>query len=335
MNQTARQCPDQVVPPSDILPGLGRHHWTRKLFYIGLTAVVLFFLGRVLIKALHETSWSEVHLKPLFLVLGILCLALNRFLAGAILHFVLRAFGHRNKPANSVAANWVAALGRYIPGKMASVGGLVVLLTRLRVQLSVAMGATFLFMGLTIFIGILFSAPLLLLESVRTTVPAAWLWCGLVALGGIVCLHPRVFIGLCNFGLRRLRREPLRTRLQERHLLAATGLGAALYLSQGMAAWFIARALTNVGLGHYWLFVATVAFASVAGILAFFAPAGIGVREWVYLLLLGPVLGDGPAALVAVLVRLILVLSDIGTGTVGMLILRSHFASSPEAPKTR
>ena len=328
MNQRARQCAEKAVPSSDVLPGLSRHHWTRKLVYIGLTAVVLFFVGRVLIKAWRETGWSEIRPEPLFLVLGILCLVLNRFLTGAILHFILRAFGHRNKPANSVAANWVAALGRYIPGKMASVGGLVILLTRLGVQLPVAMGATFLFMGLTIFIGILISAPLLLLESVRGTVPAAWLWCGLVTIGGIVCLHPRVFIGLCNFGLRRLRREPISTRPQGGYLLAAMGLAAAHFLSQGMAAWFIARALTDVGIGHYWLFVATAASASVAGILAFFAPAGIGVKEWVYLLALGPVIGDGPAAVVAVLVRLILVLSDIGTGTIGTLILRRHLSPS-------
>ena len=328
MNERAAQVGESCALVSEPVGRAGRRQWVRRLIYLCLTGGVLFFVGRMLIKTLSKTDWSQARADPLFLALGVLCLFLDRLVLGATLHLIISAFMHGHKLRSSVAVNWVASLGRYIPGKFASVGGTVILLARLGVQLPVAMGATFLFMGLTILVGIAVSAPLLLLESVRSAVPAAWLWCGIVLVGAMVCLHPRVFLWLTNLGLRWLRRQPIHTRYRDRYLLAAMGMAVGHFLSQGLTLWLIARALTPVAVGQCWLFVSAAAFASVAGLLAFFAPAGIGVREGIYVWVLGPVIGGGPAALVAVLLRVILAISDVGTGAVGTLILKSRLSPS-------
>ena len=65
------------------------------------------------------------------------------------------------------------------------------------------------------------------------------------------------------------------------------------------------------------LFVCISALAGVIGFLAIFAPAGIGVREGILLLALTPVISAGPAALVAVLARLLSVSVNLALGGAG------------------
>ena len=57
--------------------------------------------------------------------------------------------------------------------------------------------------------GLIVSTPLLLSEPVRTRIPFGWLVCAILTAVGIVMLHPRVFVGLLNWMLVKIRRQPI------------------------------------------------------------------------------------------------------------------------------
>ncbi len=51
-----------------------RWGWLRKLIYLILTGLVLFFVGRYLIASVGGIAWDELRLAPLPLTLGVLLL---------------------------------------------------------------------------------------------------------------------------------------------------------------------------------------------------------------------------------------------------------------------
>jgi uncharacterized membrane protein YbhN (UPF0104 family) len=138
----------------------------------------------------------------------------------------------------------------------------------------------------------------------------------LVPAAGLVLLHPRVFNAAAARGLRLLKRAPLEQGLSLRGTAAALGWALAQWACWGLAVWLLGRGLPGahgpllaVSLGAY-------ALAWSAGFLFLVAPAGAGVREGALVLLLAPSLGTAQALGVALLVRLLTTVADVGWGAV-------------------
>ena len=69
--------------------------------------------------------------------------------------------------------------------------------------------------------------------------------------------------------------------------------------------------------GEPWRILALYPLAWMAGTVAVGAPAGVGVREAILTLGLEPVLGPGPAAVVALALRLVTLGGDLLTALAG------------------
>ena len=143
------------------------------------------------------------------------------------------------------------------------------------------------------------AAPLTLWPPVAQRLPLAWLWCGLLLAGGLVGLHPRVFLGLGGAILRRLGRPPLTLQFRAGNYAAPLALMLLNACLGGLALWLLARAITDVPAGWIPLFIAASSLAGVTGFLAFFAPGGLGVREGVPPAILGVAMSPAEAALAA------------------------------------
>lgn len=94
------------------------------------------------------------------------------------------------------------------------------------------------------------------------------------------------------------------------------------YLLLGLGLIAVARGLGIAQPGSAWPVVAALCFAGLAGIAAFFVPAGIGVREVALAWYLAPYIGPAPAALLAVSARVWISLGEAGLVGMGLLMLR-------------
>jgi hypothetical protein len=74
-------------------------------------------------------------------------------------------------------------------------------LRRFKVPGPIALAVVLVMDGLAVLTGLITGSPLLLWGPVRKILPTGWLWCGIVVIVGIVCLHPRVYGRLLNFAL--------------------------------------------------------------------------------------------------------------------------------------
>jgi glycosyltransferase 2 family protein len=120
----------------------------------------------------------------------------------------------------------------------------------------------------------------------------------------VALMHPRVFGPVAGWALRLLRRPPLKVTLGFGAVLGMLCLFTLDWLIAGTGAWLLARAITGLGVDDLPLVIVAYALAYVAGMVAFFIPSGIGVREAVLTASLSKELPGGVALTWALLLRL-------------------------------
>lgn len=255
----------------------------------GLTASAL---GQLDISA-WEPSWWLFGLSSVVLILGYFA---NAVLWGLIVHGL---GGPKLSTVTSIRVFMVANLGRYVPGKVWQIAGLVALARARGVRGSTATAAAVLGQGIG-----LAGATLLGLTSLWTVAEEPlWRWGLPVALlGGIaLVLAPPVFHGLVSLWFRLAKTDQPEDLGPEK---------AAIWLVLGLGTWIIYG-------GAFWILVESMGFdmspvsaastfaaAYVLGYVMVFAPAGIGVREGFLVALMAPRLGPAVAGGVAVIARL-------------------------------
>jgi uncharacterized membrane protein YbhN (UPF0104 family) len=120
----------------------------------------------------------------------------------------------------------------------------------------------------------------------------------------VALMHPRVFRPLAGWALRLARRPPLEVSLPFGKVLVILLLFAVDWFVAGLGAWLLARAVTGLTVEALPLVIVAYALAYVAGMIAFFIPSGIGVREAVLTASLSKELPGGVALTWALLLRL-------------------------------
>lgn len=299
--------------------------WLRIAIGVPLMALVWYFLVKGLAadfaKIHQQGGWKTIHVNWSFLAAALGALVAAKLMTAMNCRYVLGAIGQRLRHRQTVPIIWVASLGRYIPGKMAVVAGSVLMLTRLGVQWHLALAALFLSTALMILIALMSAVPLMFMPAMRQAIPYGWAASIVLLIGGLVCLHPRIFTRLCNLALTKLKRQPLPDRLELPSYFRAVGITLLRLFFLGVALWCAAAAFKWIGFGTFALALGAGGTASVAGFLAVFAPAGLGVHEFVYLATFGTLLGP-QVALLVVIFRILNLLSDAITGAAGMAMLR-------------
>ncbi|MHC4294764.1 MAG: lysylphosphatidylglycerol synthase domain-containing protein [Planctomycetota bacterium] len=284
--------------------------------------VVLFFVGWALIGRLAALQWDEVDFFFPLLGAAFLCGLLGRSISVLSYRALLRTYSRPPDWVSVMAIAWVSQIGKYVPGKIASIAGAVWLLRRYDVPGFPATSAVLLLHGLVVLVGLIISVPLTLWEPIRQILPAAWMWCSLLLVVGMFCLHPRIFAAAGNFLLRRFRYPELKRIPALRNYAIPVGVGIVQYLLIGVALWCVSNSVTEVSFAYLPLFVSAAALARSIGFLALFAPAGLGVREGILLIILGAIISPGTAAVTVVAIRLVLTIAEVLLAIIGAMILR-------------
>lgn len=281
---------------------------TRALVWVGqgiLALVLALFVWRSL--AGHWAEFRslslEIRPRPAWLVSAALVVWATYAVLIAAWLYVLRGWGQRLSYRAGAMIWCVSNLGRYVPGKVWGVAGLAVLAQRAGVQGWAAAASALALQGLAVGTG-----GLMVAATAPNSVPA---WAVFLALSlGAAAIVALVWEPGPRFLARfvpaiELRALPLGT------ALSAALITWASWLGYGVAFWLLARGLVGSELG---LASATGVFAAayIVGLLAIFAPGGVGVREVVLVALLTPAVGSGDAITLTVGSRLLLTVTETG-----------------------
>jgi uncharacterized membrane protein YbhN (UPF0104 family) len=102
----------------------------------------------------------------------------------------------------------------------------------------------------------------------------------------------------------------------------ATPIYAVVWVAVGSTFWLIASAFLAISLGQLPFYTGAFAAAWVVGVIAVYAPGGLGVREGVLVGLLNSRLGSADALVIAAASRVLLTLIDVAIAGVAFVILR-------------
>jgi hypothetical protein len=256
----------------------------------GLAALA--FLAGTLVDSWSELGRRLATFDPAPFGLGVALIMLQTVLVAAVWRDLLRLLGAEAGLARSYRLIFLAALGKYLPGKVWALGGVAVLAPAAGVPPRAAALASTGTVALVAIGGALVGGLAYLLWRLAVAPPLV-----LAAAGGLA-LAPWLAAGA---GVSR------RPRLALRALAAANGS----WLLLALANWSIARAIWPVGLDLAPPILASAALGWAAGLAAIAIPAGLGVREAVQALALADVLPPATATAFALLVRVALILADL------------------------
>ena len=299
--------------------------WRERLLRLGATATtianarrvriaaqLLLFVGLVFVLLRLRSIWRESHIDLSHVgwasLAGAALLGAIAVAGTALIWLeILRRLGESPQP------RWAgiylqAQLGKYIPGSLWQYAGRAV---TARVQ-GIAMRTT------TVSTAVELAAAVLAAGAAASLAGGAWLAAAVaVTAAAALCL-----------GWRMTTTTPRATSIA-RATAVATILYVLVWAVMGLAFWLTARALFNVPISELAFDIGAFSIAWLAGLVAFFAPGGIGVREAVLVGLLHRRIGTADAIVVAAASRGVLTVVDVAGAAVGVLLLRK-----PRRPKS-
>lgn len=308
--------------------GLARRVTLAVVFAVAVVGFgALFVINRrhELGEVLAELAWPAV--------LAALLLAVVAQLAALASYRAITAdLGSPLAPRPAGKVYFVSQLGKYLPGSVWGMVALVSLAAQQRVprRTSVAAGVINLVVSVATAAAL---AALLLPFGAMETVKHFWYLALLlpVLLAG---LHPRVVVGVLDIALRKVGRVPVPSRMSYTGTVRAAGWQTVCWLLYGLHALVLAVGIgAELDPGLVTVAVGGFALAYGIGPLFVLTPAGAGVRETALVLLLGGALGGSSAALALALIsRLLLVVTEFGQAGVWFLLARSRTPTPEPLP---
>jgi uncharacterized membrane protein YbhN (UPF0104 family) len=298
------------MPP----PASTGRRWIRVVQLV-VSAAVVVFVARAL-----AANWSSFRatrialaFRPWWLLLSFASLALVTAFQVESWRLLLAGWGQRLGFWPGVRIWFLANLGRYVPGKVWSVAGLVVLTEREGVARWAAAASAVAVQA----VGVGTAAALVAAATPHAYSPVRVGGAALLGLGTIALLAWKG--ALARLG-RRVGAGGEWRALPPGAVLAGSALTLLSWCVYGFAFWALGRGLglpPSLPLGDA---AGIFALGYIVGLLALFAPGGIGIREATFLALLTPYLGGGGALALSVASRLELTLTEAAAGLAALAL---------------
>jgi len=272
--------------------------------------VIAFFIGRVIYQNWQEVRNAAWSFRPLELSVSFLLTGWWFVLRPRVWAYILDHFGYKLTFHQAFQVVRKGELSRYVPGTIWQYLSRIYLAGLYGVPTHATI-ATTLVETVILFLAALVPALWFLSETLPflNRYHQVMLW--IIPLGACGAIHPRVL----NFWAKRLSArlnqeyEPLKI-----HWQAIVGIWAFLLLSWvlfGASVALFVRGVLDTPLGMVPRLVSDYALAWVVGMVSMIAPAGMGIRDGMFGLLVGQRIGIGTAMTVAIGVRLWLTLAEL------------------------
>lgn len=302
---------------------MARKH-LKSILKSTLLILLLYFIGRVFIQQIRLIKWESLDINSIFLCTAFLSDITARICSGILYGSLLRRFNAYVPYRISMSVSWLSLLGKYIPGKIAILGSAIYLLSKYHVKPEIAGIVPILANGMVAVVCFFFSLPLFFSSQKNLFEPFLQAWFYLLPLIGIALIFSKSWLRLINWAFRFINKPSIiYPKLSLKLMLYPFLIVLFQCLFTGITTWWLMRALTFISVTAIPIVISISILAGTLGFLTFFAPAGLGIREGIYLYFLTSLIGSELAVLTAICLRLIHTINDILLGGAGLTLL--HF----------
>lgn len=307
-----------------------------SLIKFSLLITVLAYVAVSLYDAAGNVDWETLSFSPGHFISGA-CLIAGSVLAGVRVHcFLYGALGSRLSSMQAFILLTVPQAGKYLPSKFLSLAGHTAIARSFGIRIVLSGAVTLLLMGLGLASATLIGSVLLLFQ---TTGDGGTLFrfgtVSMLFLVTCLILHPDIYWRMMNVALGLFKQRPLKVKVSLRTMAVLFGL---LVLQNGLFLGGISvmtTGMVQLSASKLPALVGATCLANVAGFLALFAPAGIGVREGILFAMLTPLSGAGVASLIVVMMRFSQTAVDLLLILTGLAALNIWNRRNKETPVSR
>ena len=248
---------------------------------------------------------------------------------------MMAASGYRVRLAAASSIFFVGQLGKYIPGGVWSIAAQAELGRAHGLQRTGSAVAALASMLVSMVTAAIVGIVAVLLAS--STGFATFWWLIPVIIVGLVCLTPPVLGRLIAIAFRVLHRPAQDTTLTWSGTVMSLVWSLVMWMAYGVQATVVLRAFGADSPALFPVAVGAYAVAWLVGFVVVIAPAGIGPREGILVLLLSSVAGGSAPLALAVISRVFMTIGDVVLAGVGAVLAARHrrvIAASAPRPGT-
>lgn len=301
-------------------------NWKKIIAWAFYFSVAVFFA--LYLKNLDFETILNLKVKFRFILLALFLSLVSRMLMPFAWIILIEDFGGKIKSYSQLcyvyAKSW---LGRYIPGKVTWIGGKIFFGLEQGIGKGILTISSFLEASIQILSGLLLGLILVFLSGNLTKINPKIQLFSLAALITLVpLLSPPIFNRLMRTGYRTIKQKKLNPqyKLRSNSLIKVGFLFAFLQLVGGIAFGAIAQSIGfSVNIRSFLFLSGTIILSVTIGMLAFFAPSGIGMREGTQACLLALVMPKEQAIIVILFSRMLAVLTDILFFVINWFIIKN------------
>jgi uncharacterized membrane protein YbhN (UPF0104 family) len=295
---------------------VGRRAWWA--LQLAVTGLVVWMVWGTIARNWQQFRSLHVSLaiRPGWIALSVLMVCVSYACSVEAWRRILAGWKQR-VPYLRAARIWlIANLGRYIPGKVWSVAGLMVLAQREGVASWAAGASAFAIQAVAI-------GTAVTVVAAATPQAASPLRLGAAAVVAVVTIAALAWDRSVRWLARLTGRSEATQALPVKAVAESAGLGVLAWVAHGVAFWLLARGLGLPGTLSLTTAAGVFPLGYILGVLALFAPGGVGVREVVLISLLTPTLGGGGAVALSVASRILLTITEV-LAPIGALLVTRH-----------
>lgn len=286
-----------------------------------MVVTIFFFLGKMVWDHWNQVKEASFTFEIFPLLLSTLIFAFSYFIQIWAWYLITVKLKIALSPSDTLKSWFYSQLGKYLPGKV------WLLLSRFyfyeskgKSKKTISVALYFEMMTMIAAAGLIFLAALIFYREMGLFY--SWKqsgWLVLLSLLGFAFLHPRVLQKILNWILVQFEREPVSLSISYPDILWILLVCIVSWLVGGVGFYLFVDAVYPVAPQYILFLTGALAISSTLGLIAIFAPSGLGVREGALVYLLSLMMATPIAVILSVLTRIWMTLIEIGL--IGMVYL--------------
>lgn len=309
--------------------GMNRFHYKQIIKWM-VVIIIFLFLGKMVWENWVQVKEASFALRPFPLILSTLIFAFSYFIQLWAWYLITLKLGIALSLKETSESWFYSQLGKYLPGKVWLLLGRFYFYGskgKSKKAISVALyleTATILLAA-----GLLFLIALIFFKEIKFFgYENQWGWLVVPFILAFVFIHPRILQKIVNWLLIRFKREPISLTITYPDVLFIFFVCILAWLVGGVGFYLFLVSVFPVSPQHLIFLTGALAISSTLGLVALFAPSGLGVREGVLVYLLSFLMPSPIAVILSVLTRLWMTLIEMGL--IGVVYLTGLFQRSVE-----
>ncbi|MGA2515012.1 MAG: hypothetical protein ABSG44_00515 [Thermodesulfobacteriota bacterium] len=302
----------------------GRFNFRQILRWMVIGAIFV-FLGKMVWDHWNQVKDAPFTLRPIPFVSSTLLFVLSYFIQIWAWYLITLKLRMALSARETLEGWFYSQLGKYLPGKVwLLLGRFHFYESKGKSRKTISVALFIETVTMIVAAGLMFLVALVFFKEVRPSYAGRQSeWLILVFVLGLLSLHPRFLQKILNWTLVRFKRDPVSLPISYSDVLWILFVSIVSWVVGGVGFYLFVDSVYAVAPQYILFLTGALAISSTIGLIALFAPAGLGVREGALVYLLSLIMAAPVAVIISILSRIWMTLIEIGL--VGMVYLISQF----------